>query len=209
MFDHKEVKVQTIISGLETEAQLIALAFRANNVDGPLPPDQQDIGHTVELLLEKKVPKKDIPALLGLPEQAVKKYINDVEARWERAKTYRGYKLVVTQGVSVPEAARQAGTTPEKVRNFIARGRTKVREDNITKVSKEMRQVFKSLTSKLTSNMVSLTKKYDDGDVVAQDVFDLLKSIEASHVRIGKVIKDLHDRFEAKLNTGNGNSSPH
>lgn len=202
LLDHTEVKVQTIVSGVETEAQLIALAFRANNVEGPLPPDQQDIGHTIELLLEKKVPKKDIPALLGLPEVAVRKYVNDVETRWERAKTYRGYKIVINQGISVPEAAKQAGTTPEKLRNYIAAGRRKGREEDVAVVKKDISHTYKSLSTKLQMVMRGLSKKYDDGDVVAQDVLEILTSIEASQARIVKTVKDLRARFEAKLNNG-------
>lgn len=205
LLDHSQVKCLTIIGGLENEAQLIALAFRANNVGGPLPPDQQDINHTVELLLEKKVPKKDIPALLGLPEVAVRKFIGDVEARLDRAKTYRAYKLVVNKAVSIPEAAKEVGTTPEKVRNFVAAGRRKRKQSDMEDVKREISHTFKSLSSKVQITLRLLSKKYDDGDVVSQDVLEVFKNIEGYQSRQAKVVKDLRQRFESKLG-GNGSA---
>lgn len=203
MFDKAEVQALIIVDGLKNEAQLISLAFLLNNPEGPQPPDKGDVEHTVEELLKRKVPKKDIPSLLGLPDMAVKKFINDVETRFEHAKTLRAFKHVVNSGMSVSEAAEAEGTTPEKVRNYIAAGRRKRKASDLESASRNISGSFKSLSSTIHMTMRVLTGKYEDGDVTAKDVFDVFKKIEGYQTRNSKAVKALRERFEGKAN-GNG-----
>jgi hypothetical protein len=200
MFDSDKIAAQIILGGIKTEAELISLAFLLNNPDGPMPPDKYDIEHTVEELLKRKVPKKEIPAMLGLPDAVVKKFVNDVEQRLEHAKTLRAYKHVVNKGMSIPEAAQREDTTPEKVRNYIAAGRRKRKASDVESASRTISGSYKSLNSTLHMTVRILVGKYDDGDVSGDDILGILEKVEGFHTRNAKSIKDLRARFEAKLN---------
>lgn len=201
MFDHTEVAAQIIMGGVTTEAQLISIAFLLNSPDGPLPPDKGDIEHTIEELLKRKVQKKEIPTMLGLPDMVVKKFINDVEQRLEHAKTLRAFKHVVNKGMSIPEAAQKEDTTSEKLRNYIAAGRRKRKANDLDSANRTVSGSYKSLNSTLHMTIRILVGKYDDGDVTAEDVINVFKKIEGFHARNAKSIKDLRSRFEAKTKT--------
>ena len=202
LLDHDEVKALTIVSGVETEVQLISLAFQSN-MGGALPPTQGDISHTVASFLERGVFKKDIPALLGMPEVAVKKFINDVEAQLERAKVSRAVKRVLREDITTSEAAKLEKTTPEKVRSHIAAGRRRERETSVAAANKDVAHALKVLSSTVHTTMRHLFRKYDDGDVVADDVRGVFRKIDSSGTTFTKAVKDLRARFEDKV-SGNG-----
>ena len=64
-----EIEVELV--DIRDENELIAAAYRAN-MGGSLPPTPQDTEHTVRTLLDRGMPKKDIPDSLGLPVNMVR-----------------------------------------------------------------------------------------------------------------------------------------
>lgn len=201
IFDCNEVS-SIVVSGIETEAQLISIAFQLNGPDGPLPPDTNDIEHTVEELLKRKVSKKEIPILLGLPDVVIRKFVNDVEARLERATVYRAFQRVVKDGLTVADAAKAEGTAPEKVRNFIASGRRKRKQEDVEEMTREIARLCKSLSGTLHANSRIIGKKFADGDITADDGIDLFGRMEQCLTKLTKIVKDNADRFIAKAEGG-------
>ena len=193
-----EIKSQIILAGLTTEAQFISVAFRSNNTGGPKQPNQGDIEHTVELLLEGGTPKKDIPGLLDMPEKAIRKFVNDVEIRVAHEKTARSYQLVIRKDMSIPDAAKAEGTTPEKLRNYIAGKKRRNKAEKIEIVSRDIGTTFKSLNSKIHGTVRQLIKLWHDGDVTAEEVMKILKKLEERCGGTVKIIDDLKARFAAK-----------
>ncbi len=202
IFDEKKVS-SLIVNGITTEAQLISVAFQLNAPDGPLPPGKNDIEHTVGELLRRKVPKKEIPNLLGMPEVAIKKFINDVEARVSHAATVRAFRRVVTDEVSVQDAAKAEGIPPEKLKNFMAAGRrVDVRKQDTDRTIREVNELFNSVSRSIRGTSRSLTKRYEDGDVTSDDVIDIYAKMEQGLSKAMKIVKDLTDRFIAKAESG-------
>ncbi|OGZ79503.1 MAG: hypothetical protein A2561_03625 [Candidatus Staskawiczbacteria bacterium RIFOXYD1_FULL_32_13] len=197
IFEYKEVSA-LIVSGITTEAQLISVAFQLNAPDGPLSPGKKDIEHTITELLRRKVPKKDIPGLLGYDEVAIKKYINDVESKLKHATTVRAYKRVVEENLTVAEAAKAEGANPESVRNYISRGR-RVTKEVMDEMTAEMKTVFKSLHASLHGNSRSISKKLDDGDLTSDNGIALYDMMEQGLVKAMKIVKNESDRFIAKV----------
>lgn len=200
-FDQDEVSA-IIVTGIKTESQLISIAFQLNAPDGPLPPDKKDIEHTVTELLKRRVAKKEIPNLLGLPDVAVRKYINDVEARLQHSTTLRAYSRVVKEGMSIPDAASAEGTTPEKLRNYIAAGRRKRKQGDVDAMNTEIARLFKSLLSSLHMLGRNIGKKFADGDVTSDDGVELYDKLEKGLSKATKVVDDLANRFIAKAEGG-------
>lgn len=199
VFDEDDIKSQIVPnSTFKTESELIAAAFKLNNPDGPLAPDDTDIEHTIEMLLERKTPKDEIPVLLGLPRNAVRKYVNDVETRWERAKVLRAHKDVIRNDLPISEAARKHDTTPEKLKAYIAGNARRKKASEKEEILREISSAFKGLNSKLHGELRFLNRRYDDGDVSADDVFAVLKRIDDRLAGISATAKDLRSRFEAK-----------
>lgn len=202
ILDQAEVKALVITDGIKTRADLTALAYRLN-CGGPLPPTNADTEHTVETLLELKVPKKRIGEMLGLPPGLARKFVNNIESRLERAKIRRAVNSIAENPKTVAEAAREQGIEPEKVRKFIA-GKTGGcgTKDDMEMIRREVSADYKSMSSRNAARMRALLEQYDDGDLNAKDVFNVFRQIEALQKKSASALGEWRKRFEAKIQTG-------
>ena len=198
VLDHLEVKAEIIVSGVETESQLISLAYR-ENTGGSLPPTQKDSEHTVEMLLDRNVPKKDIAQLLCVPTSLAMKFIRNVEIRLDQAKVSRAHHHVAFDGMTVPQAAEKEGVTVAKVQDRIIAGNKKRKQGEIEEMSREIGHSYRSTSSKLSNSLRILFTKYDEGEIDAKTVFNILKQIESAQKKAVKTAADWRARFEAKL----------
>lgn len=198
ILDRSEVKCLVILEGIKNETELISLGYR-ENCGGSLPPTNADTEHTIEMLLERKVPKKNIAEMLWLPPSLARKFINNVQSRLERAKVRRAVNAIVDDSATVIEAAKNQGVAPEKVRAFIAGKKHVDKMDEEAMVRREVSVAYKSLSSKNAGLMRSLFERYDDGDINAKFVLGTIRQIETLQKRGAVSITEWRKRFEAKL----------
>lgn len=199
ILEHKQIKCLVIVSGIKTEAELIALAYK-ENCGGSLPPTSADTEHTVEALLERKVPKSKIAEMLGLPGSLARKFINSIESRLEKARVRRAVNIIVQDSKTVAQAAETVGVNPDKVRQFIAGQKRKEKEDDKAQITRGVKAAWKEASNKNAGYLRSVFVKYDEGEVSKEFVFGLFRELDQLHKRAESILAQWKKRFEAKVN---------
>lgn len=202
---HKTVDVEVITEGVETESELIALAYK-RNIGGALPPTQKDTEHTVEAMLERGASKKSIGELLGLPPALARKYVNSVELRLKRTKLKRASMEVAEGQITATEAAAKHGVPMDQLQEAIGGKKPgkKGRKGDVEDVQKSLTLTYKGLSSKNGAMLRSLLEKFDDGDVSATEVVEVLEHMDRLVAQQAKNLADWRKRFDAKQKPGNG-----
>lgn len=209
ILDHSEIKALVIQSGVETEADLISLAYR-ENCGGSLPPTSGDTEHSVEILLGHNVSKKEIALKLGLPASLARKFINSIESRLMRARVRRAVYLVIhgeddedskSEGITVAKAAGIVGVSADLVRAHIADKKpSDGKDDEAAMIVREIRAAANQYSNKVAGWLKSVFTRYDDGDVDAKYVRAIFKLIADKRKSAESNQKDWEKRFDAKVN---------
>lgn len=190
-------EIQAEIVDIEDGTEQIAMAFKAN-VDGPLPPNQQDIEHTIELLLERGEAKKRIGELLGLPAGMARRYISVVQSKVARATVMKAAAAVTDGGLTVAKAAETYSVDPEKIRAVLSGHRRKNKLGGVVEIHRNLTTTFKSLSSRNAALIRGLLGKYEDGDVSEKQVREIFAHIEKLQKQSTRAVAERMTRFEAK-----------
>lgn len=198
--DREEIDAE--VKTFASKAEMIAAAYKANT-GGSLPPSPSDTETTVMSLIECGESKKHIAELLGLPPAMARRYVTDVQSRMTRAKVQRAVDMVTGGSATVTKAAEAQGVPVEKVKEAIS-GRRK-KKNGITEAQRALTHTYRSLGIKNASMMRALIEKYEDGDVQANEVRDILCHVEELQKKSSRSITDWKKRFEAiATNSKNG-----
>lgn len=192
----KTIKCEVVEVADETE--FISLAYRAN-AGGSLPPRKEDTEHTVMLLLDRGVGQRAIAEMLGLPPSLARKYVKDVQSRMARTKLQRAAEAVTDGGLTIQRAAEQYDVDVEKLREVLG-GRRRKHKHGIADLQRDLTKTFKSIASRNASTMRRILEKYEDGDVTARQVHDVIAHIEQLQKKGMRSTADWKDRFAALQN---------
>jgi len=194
----KHTEIDCEIIEVENEVDLIKRAFRAN-ADGPLPPTQQDIEHTVMLLLEHNESHKRIADILRLPPSLVRQYIKNVKSKMERAKIQRAVSAVSEGGLTVAKAAENCGVDPEKLKEVIS-GHRRKHKQGVNDLHRKITYLYKSKGSAIAGILRKLLDMFEDGDVSPKQVDAVFTHLEELNARPSRVIVEWKSRFGALKN---------
>lgn len=197
LLDRTEVKVEVV--GETDETKLITMAFKAN-VGGSLPPTIEDVNHTIQVLLEKRVPQCQIAKLLRLPPSMSDKLVSRVKTRITRTKKQDAVDAVTERGLTISAAAKQFGVPFEDVRNELRR-----RKKKDTSVAEHMRNLtafYRTLGQRTAHILRATMDEFRDGEMSASQVDEVFKKIEQLQVKSARSIKDWETRFEAAKANG-------
>jgi DNA-binding transcriptional MerR regulator len=188
-------EIEYTVTHTKDENDLIARAYRAN-LGGSLPPRAEDTEHTIRLLLQREEPIKTIAEMLGLPPSITRRYAAIVRSKDERAKVHRAVMAVTEGGLNAAQAAEQHGADVEKVREALG-GKSKKHKRGIEEMQRALTQQFKSNSQKIAALMRSVFEKYEDGDVSARHVGDIIDHIDNLLKRSNRNLADWKKRFAA------------
>jgi hypothetical protein len=191
----KEVEAELI--PVDDEVELISLAYQSNT-GGALPPTQQDTEHTVALLLDRGVAKKQIGDLLGLPGGLARKYINDVQSRLTRVKLQRAVAAVTEGGLTAFKAAEVHSVELEKLKEALSGAKRKKHAIGIVEIQRMLTTNYKSISQKNASHLRRLIEKYEEGDVTENQVRDIMDHIENLQKQSSRALSDWKKRFASK-----------
>lgn len=189
----KEVKVKVL--EFEDEAEMIAYAYKANT-GGSKPPTKDDTEHTIDVLLERGVPKKRIAELLNLPSGLARNYINLVQSKLERQKVMRAAAAIREGGLTLAKAAVQYDVDPDKVK--VALGGKKPPKHGVAELQRNLTKNYKSLGQKNANALRDMLDKLEDGDVTEKQVWGIFVHIEHLQKQSARAVADWKKRFEAK-----------
>src|SRR3989344_3424200 len=148
--------VEVKVLKFDSEEEIIAYAFKANT-GGSLPPSTDDIEHTVRMLLERKVPRKSIAKMLGLPEELGEKYVKIVQSKIARAKLHRAAAAVVDDGLSAPKAAETYGVNLDVLRQLLS-GHKKQGKTTVVQKKAALKKGLRAFSSKQGTLIKNLMK---------------------------------------------------
>ncbi len=204
MFDGRHRKEAFILSGqkkakvdfvsVNSEIDFIAEAFKAN-LGGSRPPTPADTEHTITLLVEREEPIDRISKLLGLPASMVRKYVQEVKSRLNRAKLQRAAAAVVDGSLNVSQAAEKFKVDSRALKQILS-GRTKKKDVSMLKA---ISSGYKSVASRNYKFILKMIQSYEDGDVTEKEVTKLLDHIENLQQRASETLQDWRKRFELKI----------
>ncbi len=175
-----------------TRPHLIMAAFAAN-LGGSLPPSRQDIGQTLRLLLEEKVSRKEIIAMMRgistFPDTLIASYLDKVQSDMASARLNKAVDGVVTGNMTVAMAAEAFSVNAASIQAAISNKRS--RKPDLQPIHQVKAGFSKRLL--VVSTQMSLTNKkllqaYRDGIVNERQMeehFDhmnqLLTNLKTSH----------------------------
>lgn len=191
----KEIEAELV--SVSDEIELISLAYQAN-IGGALPPTQQDTEHTVSLLLDRGVARKQIGELLGLPGNLARKYINDVQSKMTRVKLQRAVAAVTEGGLTAPKAAEVHGVDLEKLKEALSGVKRKKHAIGIVEIQRMLTTNYRSISQKNAAALRRLNEKYDDGDLSEKQVRAIMDHIENLQRQSSKALADWRKRFASK-----------
>lgn len=201
-----EVKVKLL--EFDSDVELISYAYRANT-GGKKPPTPADTEHTIMTLLEKGETMKAIGELLGLPASIARKYVSEVKSRMNRAKLRQAIDAIADKNLTVANAAEQYGVDPEKLKEALSGSRRRWKESKkgVQKLQSAITFSYKSLASKNGSMLKKILQRYQDSDVSAEQVREIIMHLESCQKKSTRAIEDWRDRFKAISAGKNGQPS--
>ena len=161
----KKQEIKCKIVEADSDVELVVFALKCN-LGGSLPPSKGDIEHTIQELLNRGVPKKQLAETLSmLPGRLVRKYLNDVESRMQRAKLAKAAFAISNGGLTVPKAAIQYDVPEDDLKALLTtriKGKTK---RGIEEIQRQLSLSYKSLGQRNSATVRRLLDAYQDGDV--------------------------------------------
>lgn len=194
--DIEEVVVEII--EVTDDIDLLTKAFAAN-IGGAQPPTREDIEHVISECFKRGVGEKRLPVILGMPAGMIRDSISRVKARAKRQKLNQAISLVAEDNLRVAEAAQKIGIDEEELRMSLTSRRKRDRKQN-REVKRSLTQRYRNLGRTNTAMIEKMLNKFDDGDIIAKDVVDILDHVSHLQDRHSKNLADNKARFLAKVN---------
>src|SRR3989344_5959134 len=123
-----------------------------------------DIEHTIQDLLNRGVPKKQLAETLSmLPGKLVRKYLNDVESQMQRAKLQKAALAISNGGLTVPKAAIHYDVPEDQLKALLTtrvKGKTK---RGIEEIQRQLSVSYKSLGQRNSATVGRLLEPDQDG----------------------------------------------
>lgn len=189
-------EIDAEVLDFHSEAELIAEAYKAN-VGGALPPTREDTEHTIMVLLEKEVPKRQIAEMLAIPPSMARKYVNEVQSKMKRATLQKAVDAVAHGGLNVPKAAEQYSVDEDALREVLSGTRRKNKK-GLPDIKRELTRQFKSSGQKTAAVLRKLSDKLEDSDVTPKQVREILDHVDHLLKTAGRTLGDWRKRFEAR-----------
>lgn len=198
------LEIEAEVVNITSDAELIAAAFKAN-VGGALPPNSQDIEHTIVVLLGLGEAQKHIVEMLGLPVEMTRGCIKNVQSRLMRQKLQQAADAVTEGGLTVPKAAEQFRVNPDRLKETLSGNRKKQKKEAMNEVQLHFTKRYRSLGSSNAASLRRLFDKFQDGDVSPQQVVAIFEKLDQLQKQSARSLADWRKRFDC-ANGSNGES---
>lgn len=192
----KEIKAKYVDA--ENDVDLLVFALQCNMGSGK-PASKDDIEHTMQGLLDRGVPKRELTGLLPmLPEKVVRAYLKDLEARHNRAKLTKAATAVVEGGLNLSKAAEQYQVSPDELKGLLSnRTRRHISKNGVEEMKRGFSKTYQAQGGRTAKSLRRLLEMYGDGDVTHRQVLEMFKHLDHLIKQAGRAIENHRKRFEA------------
>lgn len=194
----RRTEIECEMLEFDSDEEMISYGYKAN-CGGSLPPTTADTEHTVMLLLDRKVPKRDISDMMGLPPSVARKYIATVQARINRAKLVRAAVSVTDDNLTVDAAAAKFEIEPERLKEFMG-SKTKRKRTAIAELITQCTVLFKSHGQKVKNVFQDAYDQLADGEVTPKQVAEIIAKVRSLQRLASKQTTNWEKRLRAAAN---------
>lgn len=160
-------------------AEMILAALQSNT-GGPLPPNNQDITHAVELLLGQKLSGKDVIGMVfretGLPKLLIRRFVNDVRSQMFRRRLSAAVQAVV-DGKTVMSAAAENDVPLEKLQAALGKKKetTSLNGDHF---ASHLSQRFGKFNRSMAQALLDVAGAVKDGVITDQTTVEIVSQLK-------------------------------
>ena len=181
----------------DSEEELISFALKCN-WGGALPPTTGDIEHTIQELLNRGVPKKQLAETLTfIPGRLVRKYLAEVESKLLRSKLAKAATAVAEGGLNVPTAATQYNVEEKDLRAMLSNTTKRRTKNGIEELEREFSKRFRTQGNRNAAALKKVLELYRDGDVSHKQVLKVFSHLEHLLKGESRAINGWRKRFDA------------
>lgn len=172
MYTQRDVKkVKCELRHYNTLAEMILDAWRANS-GGALPPTQQDIIHTLQILVEAGQTRaaiiESVSLSIGLPPRLVRRQLDEVQSLIAKARVVKAKNDVLKNDLSVKEAAKKHKVDLKTLQRNLGMEKKEDKGSN-QQMKASISTVAKKLSLTIGHNMSQSIRDLKDG-VATEDV---------------------------------------
>jgi len=203
------VEAEFGIAKEQDRTKLIVLACQAN-LGGSLPPTQQDLVHTAELLFKQKQTRRQIIDQLigisGFPREFAIRVVDDAKSNIAEARLNQAVHAVVDEGLTVVEAAARYEVDGRTLRGKLS-GKP-VKKIGAGEFNAAFSTKFRSHSASVARQMRTLKNGVDDGTISETSAKAIICHVKRLVRRTEKSFKEWERRFEASFDANRKLAKP-
>ena len=174
-------------------------AFGKNVSDSPFPPTRADVIFVMRQLLENDVSHAEINKRFVKFYQPshVRKLMKAATALVSSSRMNKAKNAVAHAGVTPEVAAKEHRVNVDALRDEITGVKRRRRSLDISEIKREISNRHKGNSQKNIAVFRDLLDKFEDGEISAKSVLDVLLHVQRINTEAGKRVNSWLERFEA------------
>jgi hypothetical protein len=188
------LKIEAVVYKGLTQEQKILNAILAN-LGGALPPTLQDFEHTMELLIDLKMTRKEILDSFPLPTKITAVYYKLTMSKIYKQTIRKAVDLVIKGNVSVKDAALKFKVDLLDLRHAISSSK-EGRNTNIEDFLKGLEYSVRSLSGNLSKKTQAIIESFEAGDLSRNDLIRWSDRIRQSSKKLAATAEAMRVRLE-------------
>lgn len=193
-------EIQAIVRAFKNRAEMIVEAFK-ENVGGSLPPTENDIRRTLNLLLDQNLSRKavmeTVASQTGYPLEVLRRYMDDVQTLRAKQKMSKAITAISEDGLTVPQAAEKFGIETGKIRAALT-GK-KVGRESLSDISSGLSHRYRCHGHKNSALFQQIMRQIEEGRFGMTDLKRVFKHLRHLLRREATYVNDWEKRLTAAL----------
>jgi ParB-like chromosome segregation protein Spo0J len=181
----------------ETDQSVLLVQAVKSNIGGALPPSNTDIVYAMRQMLEKGMSQVSIQReFVGTwPPAVVRRYVSDAQSALTKERIVRAKAAIVEQNLTITEAAALHHIKAEVLKEAMIP--QKKRRSGSAEIKGALSTTFRSRGAAMGAIMKGVMRKYEDGDISAKIVEDIIVHLEKCTKSTVTSAKDWATRLRA------------
>lgn len=192
------LSIQAFVEKFATEEDKILHAV-AENVGGSMPPTTADYEHSMELLINSGMTKKDIVESFPLPKAISAKFYKLTLNKIYKRTVRKAVDAVLKGDISVKDASDKFKVHLEDLKKAL-NSRESDRDTSISKLLSQLDFPFRSLGQSIGQKAKILIEAFESGEASNNDLEVYRNRIRTSIRHLNRNVENICGRFEAAMN---------
>lgn len=196
MLERESIQVEIV--DYKNKSDEIFDAFKSN-LGGPLPPTREDVKHTIELMLavsgRESVYKYFCPKYYD--SATIRRYMDDIVSQQYHTLINTAKRAVLEGDLSVSKAAKQYRIKETDLRLALGGIKKGHKIKKFDDIKRNFTFTSRSSAHKYQAGISNAIELYEQGEISASDVKNLIRQVKGFARRINRGSEDWESRLEA------------